>query len=99
FGNTTSKTDPGDSTYLVGAGVDFKVNDKLTLGALLGYLMASENGIGGDDKTLVEYDLSARYQIAQNASYHIGVAYGTVDNFSPADDAVVAIGNGIDVKW
>ncbi|MDF1578913.1 MAG: hypothetical protein P1P81_10785, partial [Desulfobulbales bacterium] len=66
FGSTTNPNklvaEADDSTYLVGAGVDFKVNDKLTLGALVGYLMASENGVGGDDATLVEYDLSARYQ-------------------------------------
>lgn len=110
FGETTVSTD--DSSYLVAAGVDFKVNDKLTLGALVGYLMASEEAnatvglfntditnFGSQDATLLEVDLTARYALAQNASYHIGVAYAQVDEFSAEDDDMIIIGNGIDVTW
>ncbi|MFN2368741.1 MAG: hypothetical protein ABR605_07325 [Desulfurivibrionaceae bacterium] len=103
FGGSTNPNnlpaEADDSTYLVGAGVDFKANDKLTLGAYLGYLMASEYGFGNDDATMIEYNLTARYALAQNASYHIGVAYGDVDKMSAADDAIFVVGNGIDVKW
>jgi opacity protein-like surface antigen len=99
FGGTTNSTN--DSTYLVGAGVDFKVNDKLTVGALIGYLMASEEmGNGTEDGTLIEYDLTAQYALAQNATYSFGIALGDVDKFSvAADDAILVIGNRIDVKW
>lgn len=98
FGGTTGSTD--DSTYLVGVGVDFKVNDKLTVGALIGYLMASEEmGNGTEDGTLIEYDLTAKYALAQNATYSFGIAMGDVDKFSPADDSIIVIGNRIDVTW
>jgi hypothetical protein len=104
FGETTGTTD--DATYLVAAGADFQVNDKLTLGALLGYLMASEEGglTNDQDATLLEVDLTARYALAQNASYHIGVAYAQVDEVAglgdhTSDDDWIVIGNGIDVKW
>jgi hypothetical protein len=107
FGGTTQTH--SDSTYLVGAGVDFKVNDKLQLGALLGYLMASEkagvNGLmgggltGEDTARLIEVDLTAQYQLAQNTTYNFGIAYGDVDNFSTKDDAIFVVGNRVDVKW
>ncbi|MFO7606715.1 MAG: hypothetical protein R6W72_10485, partial [Desulfurivibrionaceae bacterium] len=98
FGATTQSTD--DSTYLLTAGADFRVNDKLTLGAMLGYLMATEEaGVGNDDATMLEFDLTARYALAQNASYHIGLAYAQVDEFSTADDDMIVIGNRIDVNF
>jgi hypothetical protein len=98
FGGTTTSTN--DSTYLVGAGVDFKINDKLTVGALIGYLMASEEmGNGTEDGTLIEYDLTAKYALAKNATYSFGVAMGDVDKFSAADDAILVVGNRIDVQW
>lgn len=105
FGGTTNPNnvvaEADDSTYLIAAGVDFKANDKLTLGAAAGYLMASEYmGANGDqDGTLVEIDLTAKYALAQNATYRIGVAYGMVDEFSSEDDDVIAIGNAVEVAW
>lgn len=99
FGGTTQSSD--DSTYLVGAGVDYKVNDKLTVGAMLGYLMATEEGgaLGTEDATLIEFDLTAKYALAQNVSYSFGLAMGDVDKFTAQDDAILSVGNRIDVKW
>jgi|GEM_PF-6909839 len=97
FGGTTGSS-PDASTYLVGAGADFKINDKLTVGALVGYLMANDD-TGGDDATLIEYDLTASYALAQNATYKIGVALGSPDGMSPADDAALAVGHSIEVAW
>ncbi len=110
FGETTVSTD--DSTYLLTVGADFRVNDKLSLGAMVGYLMASEEAnattglvgtnlanVGAQDATMMEVDLTARYALAQNASYHFGVAYAQVDEFSTADDDMIVIGNRIDVNF
>jgi uncharacterized Zn-binding protein involved in type VI secretion len=97
FGGTTSTAD--DSTLLVGAGVDFKASDKLTVGGLVGYLDATENGYQGDNATLIELDLTAKYALAQNANYTIGVAYAMPDKFSADDDEWLVIGNRIEVNW
>ncbi|MEN8134479.1 MAG: hypothetical protein ABFS18_02930 [Thermodesulfobacteriota bacterium] len=111
FGGTTNDT--SDSTYLIAGGADMKVSDKLSFGAGLAYLMASEQGndttgligrIDGDapgtqEATLVEVDLTMKYALAQNATYSLGVAYGMVDGFSVADDEMLVIGNRVDVKF
>lgn len=98
FGETTSG--PDDSTMLIGAGVDFKANDKLTVGGLVGYLLASQNGGTGDeDATLVEIDLTAKYALAQNANYTFGISYAMPDKFSTQDDDWLVIGNRIEVNW
>lgn len=105
FGGTTNpsglKAEADDSTYLIAAGVDFKANDKLTLGAGIAYLMASEyyGNNGNEDGTLFEIDLTAKYALAKNASYRIGVAYGMVDGFSEKDDNIFVIGNAVEVTW
>ena len=103
FGGTTSTGD--DSTYLVGAGVDFKASDKVTVGALVGYLMATDKGgycttAGCEEAaSLVEVDLTASYELAQNATYNFGIAYGSPDKFSEKDDPIIVVGNRVDVKW
>jgi hypothetical protein len=107
FGGTTNPVGDvahaDDTTYLVAAGVDFKANDKLTLGAAAAYLMASEyGGVNFDeDFTLVEVDLTAQYQLAQNATYTIGFGYGMPDAVpdSTHDDDIFVLGNRIEVKW
>jgi hypothetical protein len=58
-----------DSAYLVGGVVQYAVSDKLTVGATLGYVDASKEA----DVSLTEFDLTAKYQLAQNASYRFGV--------------------------
>lgn len=97
FGGTTSTAD--DSTLLVGAGVDFKAGDKLTLGGLVGYLDATENGYQGDNATLIELDVTAKYALAQNANYTFSVAYGMPDKFSADDENWLVVGNRIEVAW
>jgi len=120
FGETTGSD--ADSTYLIGAGVDFKVNDKLTLGGLIGYLMATEEGglpgttidvstndfIGSTDGTLLELDFTAKYALAQNATYSFGIAYGMTDDLyvnniagvdTVTDDDIIVIGHRVDVQW
>jgi hypothetical protein len=105
FGETTNSSD--DSTYLITAGIDMKMGDKMTLGAGLGYLMASEeSGVSGtEDQTMIEVDLSLKYALAQNATYSLGIAYGSVDEWSlggatsGGDDAIFVVGHKIDVKW
>lgn len=97
FGSTTNGE--GDRTYLVGGGVGFKASDKISVGALVGYLGASKNGVGGDKMALTEVDLTAEYELAQNAKYKFGVAYGKPKNMSAADDNVWAIGNAVEVAW
>lgn len=103
FGGTTNPNkiaaEANDSTYLVGAGVDFKADDRITVGALVGYLGASKYGYGGNKQTLTEIDLTASYQLAQNATYRFGIAYGKPKNFSAADDNIWAVGNAVEVAW
>ncbi len=105
FGGTTNPQGTAahadDSTYLVGAGVDFKANDKLKLGALVGYLKASDYfGANGDETgSLVEVDLTADYELAQNATYSFGIAYGDVNKFSAKDDSVWVVGNRVEVTF
>lgn len=103
FGSTTSGAD--DFTYLVGAGVDFKANDKLTVGGLVGYLMATDKdgycATAGceESASLVEIDLTAKYALAQNATYNFGISYAMPDQFSAQDDDWLVIGNRVDVNW
>lgn len=105
FGGTTnpeqSVAQADDSTYLIAAAVDFKASDKLTLGAGIAYLMASEyyGNNGDEDGTLTEIDLTAKYALAQNATYRIGVAYGMVDAMSEKDDDIFVVGNAVEVTW
>jgi hypothetical protein len=114
FGGTTGKStiDPvtlvsddlgDDSTYLIGAGVDLKLNDKLTVGGLVGYLMASENmGWGAaaqNEVTLTEVDLTASYVLAKGVTYKAGIAYGLWDGRSATDDDLLSFSNNIAVKF
>jgi len=103
FGGTTNPNkivaEANDRTYLVGAGVDFKASDKITVGALVGYLGASQYGYGGNKQSLIEVDLTASYQLAQNATYRFGIAYGKPKNFSAADDNIWGIGNAVEAVW
>jgi hypothetical protein len=99
FGATTSGAD--DSTLLVGVGADMKVNDKVSLGGLVGYLQASDKF----NVDLIEIDLSMTYALAQNATYKLGIAYGLWDGQSmatvgtEADDSLVVVGNSVIVTF
>lgn len=99
FGGTTSATKGDDSTMLVGAGVDFKASDKVTVGALVGYLAATDYGFNNEKASLIEVDLTAKYALAQNANYTLSFAYGEPDKFSAQDDPIVVLGNRIEVNW
>jgi len=105
FGGTTNSQNDAahadDSTYLVGAGVDFKASDKITVGALVGYLKATEYGYFDpyDTASLIEVDVTGAYELAQNATYKLGVAYGKTDNFSAQDDTIWVVGNSVEVTW
>ncbi|MBU0480267.1 MAG: hypothetical protein KKG47_04095 [Proteobacteria bacterium] len=100
FGATTSASDPGDSTYLVAAGADMKINDKINVGGGIGYLQASEHGYVVDDsKNLIEVDVYMSYALAQNATYTLGIAYGDWDNASANDDALFVVGNRVNVTF
>jgi uncharacterized Zn-binding protein involved in type VI secretion len=101
---TAATVTADDFTYLVGAGVDFKASDKLTVGGLVGYLMATDkdgySATGGEEAaSLIEVDLTAKYALAQNANYTFSIGYGMPDQFSAQDDDWVVIGNRIEVAW
>lgn len=99
FGGTTVGS-PDNSTLLVGAGVDVKAGDKVTVGALVGYLEATDNGpVNGEKASLIEVDVTAKYALAQNANYTFSVGYGMPDKFSAQDDDILVIGNRIEVNW
>ena len=112
FGSTTGKSAivagvsdgaGDDMTYLVSVGADLKVDDKLTVGALVGYLMGSENvGWGAsaeNEVTLTELDLTASYVLAKGVTYRAGIAYGIWDGRSATDDDLLSFSNNISVKW
>lgn len=56
FGGTTGLT--SDMTYLIAGGGDLKVSDKLSFGAGLGYLMASEEVVGSGGVGLMGRDIA-----------------------------------------
>ncbi len=100
FGGTTQSTD--DMSYLLTVGADMKVNDKLSFGAGLAYLLATEEaGVAGDeDGTMTEVDLSMKYALAQNATYSLGIALGMIDSGAGGDDDdVFVVGNRVDVNF
>jgi hypothetical protein len=110
FGTTTSAgaTTSDDSSYLVGAGVDVKVGDKTTVGALVGYLMASEYaGNGTEDGTLVEVDVTLQYAIAQNTTFAAGIGYGFTDKMysllgtaaADGDEDIYTMGWSVTTSW
>lgn len=99
FGASAASNDSGDSSYLLGAVAKMKVDDKLTVGALLGYLSAGKHCYNDETGSLVEIDLTADYELAQNATYKFGISYGSPDKLSAADDAVLVLGNAVEVKF
>jgi len=96
--NETSKYNFGalsdDSAYLVGAVVGFKASDKLSLGATLGYVKASKE----NKMSVTEVDVTAEYELAKNAKYKFGVAYGKPKNIGD-DDNIIVVGNAVEVAW
>jgi len=100
FGMTSDTGHDDDSSLLLGAVANYKVSDKFSCGALLGYLSASKYaGNGNETGSLVEVDLTAEYELAKNAKYKIGVGYGMPDKLSAADDTLMVVGNAVEVKW
>jgi len=99
FGETSATTDSKDRSYIVGAVASLKASDKVTVGALIAYLGATKHGVGDQSASLTEFDVTAEYELAQNAKYKIGIGYGDPSKLSPADDAVFVIGNSVEVAW
>lgn len=105
FGDTESKTHNDDSSYIVGGKASFKAGDKLEIGGLLAYLSATKYGVGDNTGTLIEADVTAEYELAQNAKYKFGVGYGAPKHLHVNDakdeinDAIWVLGNSVEVSF
>lgn len=105
FGATEDSSHDNDRSYLLGGVASFKASDKVTVGALVAYLGASKYwGVNKDEKgSLVEVDVTAEYALAQNAKYKFGIGYGDPKNYAPKgiakDDAIIVVGNSVEVAW
>lgn len=100
FGQLQSTTVNNDRSYLVGGVVSLKASDKLTFGALVAYVGCSKTaGVGGGKSAVTEYDVTMEYALAQNAKYKFGVGYGKPKDIFATNDALLAIGNSVEVAW
>ncbi|MDH4027949.1 MAG: porin [Nitrospirota bacterium] len=88
-----------ESSYAVVVGADYSVNDDLGVSAKLAYLSQDAMGVGGDDRTAIEFDAGLSYKIAANASYSLDFGYLSPSDWTAEDDAAIALAHKVQISF